>query len=446
MSLELRLTNLGEGIDEVDVVEVCVHAGESIAIGDAIIEVESEKATVEVPAERAGLVLDVHVKAGQTIAVGEVLLTIEVSVDVARAISTPSNAVSESDEDRVALEATDRARSGDALHRGPPTAHFVPPVERGGDGLEETSGGSELSADAHPVPAAPSVRTFAREIGVDVRRVEGQGPVGRISIDDVKKHARMWAVSLPFGMDDPLPEFERWGHVRRAPMGRLRRTLAKNLARSWSTVPHVTIFGDADVTEVEGARVRHRGRAEELGAKLTVTAFVLQVVAAALKAQPKLNSSIDLRAGEIVYKSYCNLGVATDTDRGLLVPVIRDVDQKGVFELAVEMMSLAERARSGSLLPEEMEGATFTVSNLGGLGARFFTPLLNTPEVGVLGVGRAEPQPVIHDGSVQARLMMPLSLSFDHRAIDGADGARFLACVVDALERPMTWAMEHEAL
>ena len=225
-------------------------------------------------------------------------------------------------------------------------------------------------------------------------------------------------------------------------LSRLRRTLADNLARSWTTIPHVTLFQEADVTDVEALRAEYKDRAAAEGAKLTITAFILPVVAAALKAHPELNASLNLAAGEIVRKGYYHLGVAADTERGLIVPVVRDVDTKGVIEIAAELTDIAERARAGKLTPDEMQGATFTISNLGGLGTGFFTPIVNPPEVGILGVGRAVPRSTLHNDAMQTRLMLPLSLSFDHRALDGADGARFLSWIVDALQRPTMLAME----
>ena len=397
--------------------------GQVVAADDSLIEIESEKATLDVPADSGGTVTAIHVKAGDTIAVGQPLLTL------------------------------------DPIAAGPPPApadvqapvHDVPSTDRAqvaeGPAPQPAMADSETRADANagdgpPVAAAPSVRTFAREIGVDVRLVDGSGPTGRISVDDVKAHARHRGPAAATPAAAPLPNFAQWGPIERVRMSRLRRTLAENLARSWATVPHVTLFHEADVTDIEDVRVEYKEAAEARGAKLTITAFLLPVVAAALKAHPKLNASLDLAAGEIVQKRYYHLGVAADTERGLLVPVIRNVDTKGVIDLAVELTGLAERARDGKLSLDEMQGATFTISNLGGLGTGFFTPIVNPPEVGILGVGRAVPRSTLYNDVMQTRLMLPLSLSFDHRALDGADGARFLAWIVDALQRPMMLAME----
>jgi pyruvate dehydrogenase E2 component (dihydrolipoamide acetyltransferase) len=294
-----------------------------------------------------------------------------------------------------------------------------------------------------PVAAPPSVRKFAREVGVDLTRVEGSGPGGRIGVEDVKRFSRerVNGGGPRLAQPQPLPDFSRFGAVEREPMSRVRRTTAENLGLSWATIPHVTIFEKVDVTEIETFRQRYRPRVEAAGAKLTITAILLKLVAAALKEHPKLNASIDLDRREVVFKRYYHLGVATDTERGLLVPVIRDVDAKSITTIAVEMADLADRARTGKLRLEEMQGASFTLTNLGGMRTGFFTPIINPPEVAILGVGRASPEPVVVDGRVEARTLLQLSLSFDHRLVDGADGARFMAWLVDAIHDPLLLAL-----
>ena len=326
MSVEVRLPDLGEGIEAVDVLTVLVTVGQIVAADDSLIEIESEKATLDVPADSGGTVTAIHVKAGDTIAVGQPLLMLDpiaagpppAPVDVQAPVHD--------------VPSTDRAQ----VAEGPAPQRAMAESERRADAK---------AGDGPPVAAAPSVRTFAREIGVDVRRVEGSGPTGRISVDDVKAHARHRGPVAATDVAIPLPDFAQWGPVERVRMSRLRRTLAENLARSWATVPHVTLFHEADVTDLEAVRAQYRAQAEARGAKLTVTAFLLPLVAAALKTHPKLNASLDLAAGETVQKRYYHLGVAADTERGLLVPVIRDVDTKGVIDLAVELTGLAERAR-----------------------------------------------------------------------------------------------------
>jgi pyruvate dehydrogenase E2 component (dihydrolipoamide acetyltransferase) len=303
--------------------------------------------------------------------------------------------------------------------------------------------------DGTPVFAAPSVRTFAREIGVDIRDVAGSGPGGRISVDDVKHHAR----SQPGGggggtavspADSALPDFAQWGEVERLPMSRVRRTTSDTIARSWES-PHVTLFQKADVTELEALRRRYRERVTRAGGgNLTMVAILLSVCASALKQHPRLNASVDVAARQIAYKQYVHIGVAVDSERGLLVPVLRDVDSKNVTELSAELGELSTKARDGKLGLEEMRGGSFTISNLGGLGTGCFTPILNPPEVGILGVGRATTEAVwdAEAGAFAPRLLLPLSLSFDHRIVDGADGARFLSWIVEALEQPLLLALE----
>ena len=294
------------------------------------------------------------------------------------------------------------------------------------------------------VPAAPSVRALAREIGVNIREVRGSGKGGRISRGDVKAFAkRLIRRAATAGGSPPtadasptLPDFSRWGEGRREPLTRVRRTLAANLANAWSTVPHVTQFDRADITRFEAMRKELNRRSATTDAKMTVTAVVLKTVAGALGRFPKFNASLDHDAGEIVFKKYVHVGVAVDTDRGLLVPVVRDADRKPLQEVAAESAELATRAREGKLKPDEMTGATFTVSNLGGLGTTYFSPSVNWPEVAILGVGRAEAQAVYDDEQFRPRLILPLSVSYDHRLIDGAEAARFLRWIADALERP----------
>ncbi|MYH40786.1 MAG: 2-oxo acid dehydrogenase subunit E2, partial [Chloroflexi bacterium] len=300
-----------------------------------------------------------------------------------------------------------------------------------------------------PVFAAPSVRTFAREIGVDIREVSGSGPGGRISQDDVKRHARSSPRTGPAGGPPAAGggapvDFARWGEVERLPMSRVRRTTAETISRSWQS-PHVTLFQKADVTELEALRRRYRERVSRAGGgNLTMVAILLSVCASALRQHPRLNASVDSEAQEIVHKRHVHIGVAVDTERGLLVPVVRDADRKNVTELSAELAELAAKAREGKLGLDEMRGGSFTISNLGGMGTGFFTPILNPPEVGILGVGRAATEAVWDEGAgaFAPRLLLPLSLSFDHRIVDGADGARFLSWVVEALEQPLLLALE----
>jgi pyruvate dehydrogenase E2 component (dihydrolipoamide acetyltransferase) len=299
------------------------------------------------------------------------------------------------------------------------------------------------------------VRRLAREVGVNINEVQGSGASGRISIEDVKTHARrllanaaaerapsatVGAPAEPRAVD--LPDFSRWGEVERQAMTSVRRATAEHMARAWSTIPHVTQHAFADITELEQLRRRYGPRAEAAGGKLTVTPIALKVVTAALKQFPQFNASIDMASQEIIYKRYYHIGVAVDTDRGLLVPVIRDVDQKSLIDMAVELNALAEKARDRKITLAEMQGGTFTVTNLGGIGGSHFTPVINAPEVAILGLARSSMEAKYIDGALQPRLMLPLSLSYDHRLIDGADGARFIRWVVEALEQPFLLTLE----
>ena len=297
-----------------------------------------------------------------------------------------------------------------------------------------------------PAPAAPSVRRMARELGVDINQVTGSDPSGRISVEDVKAHAKRLVTGAgKTGVAaEPLPDFARWGEIERQPMRAVRRKTAEHLAAAWSAVPHVTQGDLADITGLEELRKKYAKHVEAAGGNLTVTAVAVKVVASALRVFPQFNASIDMAADEIVLKKYVNVGVAVDTDRGLLVPVIRNADRKNIVQLAVELAQLSEKARTRKISLEEMQGSTFSISNLGGIGGTYFTPIVNAPEVAILGISRARTEPVYQrdSGQFAPRVMLPLSLSYDHRVIDGADGIRFLRWVCEALEQPFLLSLE----
>lgn len=478
-STELALPDLGEGIESADVVAVLVAVGDTVEVEQGLIEIETDKASVEVPATTAGRVTAIHVNTGDEIRTGAPLVTVEpVSVEAAAEAAVREPAAEVTAEQPV--EAETGAGAAGAVEAAPTpssepapapaevpsavaaTAPSAQPAEEqtgpppaaepaaasaaaGVAAAASTDGQSGQSA----VAAAPSVRRFAREIGVDVRRVAGSGPGGRVSEQDVKAHARAagngaTAPSVPASGGPAatlLPDLSVYGEISREPMSRVRRTTATNIARSWAQSPHVTLFQKADVTELEALRKRLKPRVAEAGGNLTMLAILVKMVATGLVEHPKLNAAIDMQAQEVVHRHYRHIGVAMDAPRGLLVPVIRDADRKTITELSVEIVELAGRARDGKLGLDEMRGGTFTISNLGFFGTGFFTPILNPPEVGILGVGLAEPEAVFVDGQLQERLRMPLSLSFDHRLVDGVDGARLLSWLVDALEEPLLLAL-----
>ena len=296
------------------------------------------------------------------------------------------------------------------------------------------------------VPAAPSVRRFARELGIDITDVSGSGAGGRITSEDVKEHVKAQLVRSSGGAQQApaLPDFSRWGEVSFEEMTSIRRITAEQMARAWRTVPQVTQHDLADITDIEDLRAHYQARIEAKGGKLTLTAILVKVAAAALRVFPNLNASIDMENTRIVRKHYVHIGVAVDTERGLLVPVIRDADRKSIAVIARELDDLAQRARNRKLLPDEMQGATFTISNLGGIGGTAFSPIVNWPEVAILGVSRGRTQPQWRDGQWHPRLMLPLSLSYDHRLVDGADAARFTRWIAEALERPLLLLLESD--
>jgi pyruvate dehydrogenase E2 component (dihydrolipoamide acetyltransferase) len=454
---EFRLQELGENISQGDLVRLMIAPGAKVSEGQPIMELETDKAVVEVPSTVSGVVKEVKVKEGEKIKVGQTIFTLEVAaraaVEPVRPPSQPVEHVSGQHGARLAFQAAIRAEGKTEEQALPPdqpqqrpTQFSMPPQ------LVKVAGPEHREA----VPAAPSTRRLAREIGVDIYEVKGTGPGGRISEDDVKAHAKTAlaaaasAVAAPARaghfVEPKLPDFTKWGKIERVSIRGVRRKTAEHLAESWNIIPHVTQHDRADITELEHLRARFAPRAEEAGGKMTVTAIALKVCAAALKVFPQFNATIDMEKEEIIYKQYIHIGVAADTDRGLLVPVIRDVDKKNIVEIAVELSQLSQKAREKKLALADMEGGTFTITNLGGIGGTAFTPIVNHPEVAILGLSRSRVEPEwIKDkdaGKFEPRLILPLSLSYDHRLIDGADAARFLRWVAEAFEQPFLLSVQ----
>ncbi|MGH9350886.1 MAG: 2-oxo acid dehydrogenase subunit E2, partial [Terriglobia bacterium] len=350
---------------------------------------------------------------------------------------------------RAAAPAPAPFKAAPAKAEAHPAAASVPapaPVEARVRASEE-SGPSGPTEPAGLAPAAPSVRRVARETGVDINLVPGTGPGGRISAEDVMHYAREIVRSKSAGGGAgvpaaPLPDFRKWGEVESQPMSNIRRKTAERLAQAWAAIPQVTQYDKADITKLEELRKQYASRAEKAGGKLTVTAIALKVAAAALQLFPQFAASVDAARNEIIYKKYCHIGVAVDTDRGLLVPVVRDVVRKNIAQLSAELSQLADKARNKKLGLEEMEGGVFTITNLGGIGGTYFSPIVNYPEVAILGLSRSQMEPVYVNGQFAPRLMLPLSLSYDHRLIDGADAARFLRWVAEAIEQPFLLSLE----
>jgi len=462
MVTNVLLPELGENVSGGDVLRVLVAVGETVARDQPVLELETDKATIEVPSPVAGRVQDVRVKEGDRIKVGDLVLVVDeaeggveagagapvrpAAVTVQRVHAVPTSAgeappIPIEDKPGMLEDALEEARAATPADvRRAPVVDFSRPRPAG-----------EGSEPRTLAPAAPSVRRAARELGVDVSQVTGSGPGGRISVDDVKMHVkRIMSSGAPRpaaaphvgAARAPLPDFSAWGQVERRPMRAVRRKTAEHLSAAWTEIPHVTQFDKADITSLEELRHRYADRAADVGGKLTVTAITIKVVATALKVFPQFCASVDMAAEEIIYKHYVHVGVAVDTERGLLVPVIRDADRKSIVQISVELSQVSERARANKLSLDDMQGGTFTITNLGGIGGTHFTPIVNHPEVAILGVSRSRIEPVLIDGEFKPRQMLPLSLSYDHRVIDGADGIRFLRWVVEALEQPFLLSLE----
>ena len=450
---EFRLQELGENISQGDLVRLMIAPGAKVSEGQPVMELETDKAVVEVPSSVTGVVNEVKVKEGEKIKVGQVIFTLQGAptspAEISRPQRQPVEHVSGQHGARLAFQAAIRAEGKTEEQALPPDQPmprpeaFSMPIQLG-----KVAGTEHREA----VPAAPHTRRLARELGVDIYEVKGTGPGGRISEDDVKAHAKAALTAMATAAQAParaghfiaptLPDFTKWGKIERVSMRGVRRKTAEHVAESWNTIPHVTQHDRADITELEHLRARFAPKAEQAGGKMTVTAIALKVCAAALKVFPQFNATIDMEKEEIIYKQYIHIGVAADTDRGLLVPVIRDVDKKNIVELAVELSQLSQKARDKKITVTDMEGGTFTITNLGGIGGTAFTPIVNHPEVAILGLSRSRMEPEWIGGKFEPRLILPLSLSYDHRLIDGADAARFLRWVAEAFEQPFLLSVQ----
>lgn len=439
MTTSFRLPDLGEGVHEAEILALPVVIGQTIREGDIIMEIETDKAAVEIPSPFTGAVQEILVQVGDMARVGDVLMT----------FSSEATAVD-----------------------------VRPPEQRE---TETTAAPQEPKQQLHaerkrrPVPASPSTRRLARELGVDLHDVRPTGSGGIVTKEDVAHHAEKAKTAAPAEPAEPqppqvtetpqtpqsqqtsasaaprpsqpaaeatiLPDFSKWGEIERLPFRSIRRATARQMSRSWAEIPHVQCQDNVDITRLEAFRQRHKNDMEVAGGKLTMTIFAMKAVATALKNYPSFNASLDLAAQQIIIKRYFNLGIAVDTENGLMVPVIRDVDRKSIKELAVELTSAAARVRSGTHSPEDMQGGTFTITNTGPLGGSHFSAIINHPEVAILGLGQGRMQPAVvtdergrHE--IVPRLRMPIVLCFDHRVVDGADAIRFLRLVIDALEDP----------
>ncbi|MBK6265586.1 2-oxo acid dehydrogenase subunit E2 [Marivirga sp. S37H4] len=471
MAKEVKLPEISEGVESASVAEVLVSEGDTIEKEQSIIAVETDKASVEVPSSDSGKVKEIKVKDGDEVKVGDVLLILEDSEDgeeekkadkeekgteekkdKAKVEKEESGEKEEKQEEKKAKKDEDEKEEKSAQkkekeepeeQKASKEKESKKPEAKGEKEADEKESKDEKQREKEgeqvEVPASPSVRRLARELGVDIHNTEGSGTGDRITEEDVKSAAKQWQSKGKKGggfVQEKLPDFSQWGSVERESLSGIRMTTAKNVTASWQTIPHVFQFDEADISGIEEYIEKNRKKVGEAGGKLTITAILLKITANALQQFPKFNASIDVENEEAILKNYINIGIAVDTEKGLLVPVIRDVDKKTIVELALEITEISEKAREQKLSPEDMQGGNFSISNLGGIGGTNFTPIVYHPQVAILGVSRAETKAVFIDGDFEPRSILPLSLSYDHRLIDGAEGAAFLRWVGNALEDP----------
>jgi pyruvate dehydrogenase E2 component (dihydrolipoamide acetyltransferase) len=476
---QFKIPELGENISSAVIVGVLVKVGDSVTVDQPVLELETDKATIEVPSDVSGKVVSLHVNEGDQVSIGQVVMEVE-SDDIAvapQAATAPAAAPQATVAEQPAASQGGASTSVDAGAELPETSVApgaqTPVVSSDGAELPSTPSPTGLpaaspaatAAPTHAVvlvanqppilqnaaPAAPSVRRLAREIGVDVNAVKGSGPGGRVSLDDVKAYSKLLheqrsqqqvQASVGAVLQESLPDFSKFGEVETQAMSNIRLKTAQHLSYAWQSIPHVTQFDKADITALEEFRKSYSKQASKEGVKLTVTAILVKIISSALKKFPQFNSSVDMVNQSIIFKKYYNIGIAVDTDYGLIVPVIKNTDRLNVVEISKEMNALAEKARTKKAGIADLQGACFTITNLGGIGGTAFTPIVNAPEVAILGVSRGAMEPVWIDGKFEPRLMLPLSLSYDHRVIDGADGIRFLRWIVEAIENPMKVLVE----
>ena len=421
MGYEFKLPDLGEGIHEAQIVRVMVTQGATIVEDAPILEVETDKAAVEIPSPVGGTVTTVHVTEGQTVNVGDVMITFDAAA--------PATA---------AAPASKRPASP-PLAAPQPTAPSAPPASRAPTGVHRTT-----------TPAAPAVRKLARDLGLDLDTITPSGPGGRVTRGDVEQAAEaatspvaastasptvVPSPAAPYTAPEGVADVDKWGPIRRAPLTQIRKTIAKRMAQSATIIPHVTTFDFADITELERLR-KASGGGESGRPRLTVLAFVIKAVAAVLKRHPNLNASFDADREELIFKDYVNIGVAVDTDRGLVVPVLRAVDNMGLSSVVDGLEKLAGQARAAQFAIDDLRGGTFTITNIGAIGGTFFTPIINYPESAILGIGRSKWEPAVVEGRVEPRYRLPIGLTFDHRIADGAQAARCLKDLIACLENP----------
>jgi len=417
MKKEIKVPVIAENFEHGIIAEVLVKAGDKVSVGQALVGIETDKATTDIPSNFDGIISEIQVSTGEDVAVHQVIMTIE-------------------------TEEVEAHKPTEKIPVGVPT-----------DEVKEvkTEPAKSVSQESsfEDIPAAPSVRRLARELEIDLTKVTGSGPGARITRADVENfsegaivepqkevEAQPVVKTTPSRQKTNLPDFSKWGPVSHENMNNIRKVTARALTDAWQTVPHVTQFDEADITNLEEFRKKHQAKVERTGGKLTVTSLLLKIVGLALQKFPQFNASVDMENQQIIYKHYINVGVAVDTEQGLLVPVVRDINKQSLASISADLSELGKKARNKELSLDEMQGGTFTISNLGGIGGTGFTPIVYAPQVAILGVSRSKYKPVLVGDDFEKRLVIPLALSYDHRIIDGADGARFLRWICDVIEDP----------
>jgi pyruvate dehydrogenase E2 component (dihydrolipoamide acetyltransferase) len=438
---EVRLPEISENVESGEVIDVLVKVGDFIELEQSVVELETEKAVFEVPSTAKGKVVEINVEQGQEVKVGQTLVKIDTDAQPGQEKAAPAEkAESKEKEPAVDKKALEKPQSKTKT----PEAEKKQPTPEPGQAEPEEK--KEAVPATTAAPASPAVRQLARELGINISEVTGSGKGGRISADDVKRHAKSLISGVPTARpakeSRALPDFIKWGDIERKAMTATRKKIADTLSYTWSNVPQVTQYDQADITALEEFRKQYSQKVEQAGGKLTITSILLKVVASAIEEFPIFNASVDEERQEIIYKKYFNIAVAVDTDRGLLVPVIRDVNKKSILELSVELTQLAEKARQHKVAPEDMVGGNFTISNLGGIGGTNFAPIIYWPQAAILGIARARQQPVYINERFEPRLTLPMSLSYDHRIIDGAEGLRFLRWIVTVLDKAFLMAVQ----
>jgi len=463
---DVRIPEISENVESGKIVSVLVQVGDMIEVDDVLVEFETEKALVEIPSTVKGKITEMLAKVGEEMRVGDVIARVDTEAGAAdedeqkagepereSAPAEPAEIETTAEKPAEAAEAEKPAgKKAESMERVEPAVQEEEEPQAAPEPLKAEKKMGDRPADRRPAPASPSVRRFARELGVNIYEVKAGGPGGRITEADVKAHVKSGerpAGKAPVkeaaveGLREPsLPDFSRWGDIETVELEAVRRITAANMSTAWHTVPHVTQFDQADITGLQEFIKKNAEKVARKGGKLTVTAVLAKVCAEALKKFARFNASIDTVNEQLIFKKYIHIGIAADTPRGLLVPVVRNADQKSISTLAAEIADLADRARNKKLKPDEMEGGTFTISNQGGIGGVGFTPIVFWPQAAILGVSRASVVPQYIEGEFKPRSMLPLALSFDHRIIDGADAARFLRWVCESLEQPFTMVLE----